>query len=254
MDEERLPKRLFFGDAATGSRRQGGRIRRYKYTLKSSLKHLQINPSNWEELALDRPTWKRIVEINAAIYEANCIAAAKNATPTHNRFQRVLDVNGHSGHESDLLDIFGSTEPLELHQPSSPHPHLPRPLCRQLTLTILVNHHFLPSSTNSSASSSSSSSSSSTCTTPTMAAQAGSYTPPTLTQRPTPPPLPPTTAITVRTAPVLNATAPSPHTSTWSVTCESITQRLANQRLEHQPTPTKLDSVVHTVLALSGIA
>nr|VZI09470.1 unnamed protein product [Spirometra erinaceieuropaei] len=77
MDDERLPKRLFYGDVATGSRRQGGRIRRYKDTLKSSLKRLQINPTNWEELARDRPTWRRTVKTGAAIYEANRIAAAK---------------------------------------------------------------------------------------------------------------------------------------------------------------------------------
>nr|VZI24243.1 unnamed protein product [Spirometra erinaceieuropaei] len=56
MDDERLTKRLFYGDVATGSRRQGGQIRRYKDTLKSSLKCLQINPTNWEEFALDRST------------------------------------------------------------------------------------------------------------------------------------------------------------------------------------------------------
>nr|VZI49834.1 unnamed protein product [Spirometra erinaceieuropaei] len=77
MDDERLPKRLFYGDVATGSRRQGGQIRRYKDTLKSSLKRLQINPTNWEELALDRPTWRRTVKTGAAIYEANRSAAAK---------------------------------------------------------------------------------------------------------------------------------------------------------------------------------
>nr|VZI34581.1 unnamed protein product [Spirometra erinaceieuropaei] len=77
MDDERLPKRLFYGDVATGSRRQGGQIRRYKDTLKSSLKCLQINPTNWEELALDRPAWRRTVKTGAAIYEANRIAAAK---------------------------------------------------------------------------------------------------------------------------------------------------------------------------------
>nr|VZH95819.1 unnamed protein product [Spirometra erinaceieuropaei] len=77
MDDERLPKRLFYGDVATGSRRQGGLIRRYKDTLKSSLKRLHINPTNWEELARDRPTWRRTVKTGAAIYEANRIAAAK---------------------------------------------------------------------------------------------------------------------------------------------------------------------------------
>ncbi|BHF69972.1 hypothetical protein SprV_0301301900 [Sparganum proliferum] len=77
MDDERLPKRLFYGDVTTGSRRQGRPIRRYKDTLKSSLKRLQINPINWKELALDRPTWRRTVKTGAAIYEANRIAAAK---------------------------------------------------------------------------------------------------------------------------------------------------------------------------------
>nr|VZI00676.1 unnamed protein product [Spirometra erinaceieuropaei] len=77
MDDERLPKRLFYGDVATGSRRQGGQIRRYKDTLKSSLKRLHINPTNWEELARDRSTLRRTVKTGAAIYEANRIAAAK---------------------------------------------------------------------------------------------------------------------------------------------------------------------------------
>nr|VZI50553.1 unnamed protein product [Spirometra erinaceieuropaei] len=77
MDDERLPKRLFYGDIATGSRRQGGQIRRYKDTLKFSLKRLQINPTNWEDFARDRPTWRRTVKTGVAIYEANRIAAAK---------------------------------------------------------------------------------------------------------------------------------------------------------------------------------
>nr|VZI42988.1 unnamed protein product [Spirometra erinaceieuropaei] len=77
MDDERLPQRLLYGDVATGSRRQGDQIRRYKDTLKSCLKQLQINPINWEELVLDRPTWRGKVKTGAAIYEAKRIAAAK---------------------------------------------------------------------------------------------------------------------------------------------------------------------------------
>ncbi|BHF85467.1 hypothetical protein SprV_1002863200 [Sparganum proliferum] len=77
IDDERLPKRLFYGDVATGFRPQGGQICRHMDTLKSSQKRLQINPTNWEELALDRPTWRRAVKTGAAIYEANRIAAAK---------------------------------------------------------------------------------------------------------------------------------------------------------------------------------
>nr|VZI24784.1 unnamed protein product [Spirometra erinaceieuropaei] len=68
MDDERLPKRLFYGDVATGSRRQG-QIRRYKDTLTSTSECLQINPANWEDLARVRPTW-RTVKTGAAIFEA----------------------------------------------------------------------------------------------------------------------------------------------------------------------------------------
>nr|VZI30873.1 unnamed protein product [Spirometra erinaceieuropaei] len=69
---------------------------------------------------------------------------AQSATLTHNRYQRVLNFNGHFGLESDLLDIFGSTVPRGPHQPPSLHPPLPRPTCRQLPLAILLNLHFRP--------------------------------------------------------------------------------------------------------------
>nr|VZI18250.1 unnamed protein product [Spirometra erinaceieuropaei] len=154
MDDEGLPKRHFYEDVATSPRRQGGQIRRYKDTLKSSLKCLQINPTNWEDLARDRLTCRGTVKADAAIYEAHRIAAAKikrkarksQMRPPRNANTqpppRVLGVNGHSGHESDFLDTFGSTAPLGPHQPSSLHPPLPRPLCRQPTLPALLNHHF----------------------------------------------------------------------------------------------------------------
>ncbi|BHF66558.1 hypothetical protein SprV_0200957900 [Sparganum proliferum] len=64
--------------------------------------------------------------------------------PTHNCLQHVHVVNGHSGHELVLLDTFGSTAPLGPHQPSSLRPHLPRPLRRQLILTVLLHHYFHP--------------------------------------------------------------------------------------------------------------
>ncbi|VDL92591.1 unnamed protein product [Schistocephalus solidus] len=77
MDDERLPKRLFYGDVAMGSRRQGGQARRYKDTLEASIKQLQINPSNWEDITRNRPAWSRTVKTGAASYEANRSAAAR---------------------------------------------------------------------------------------------------------------------------------------------------------------------------------
>nr|VZI48828.1 unnamed protein product [Spirometra erinaceieuropaei] len=106
MDDERLPERLFYGEVATGSRRQGGQIRRYKDTLKSSLKRLQINPTNWEELALDRPTWRRTVKTGAAIYEANRIAAAKVKREARKSQLRPVAISAFSA----LHFILSSTE------------------------------------------------------------------------------------------------------------------------------------------------
>ncbi|BHF65021.1 hypothetical protein SprV_0200803000 [Sparganum proliferum] len=77
MDDERLPKRLCYGDLAAGSSHQGGQIRRYKDTLKSSLKRLQLTSTNWEDLTRYRPKWRRTVKTDALTYEANLIASAK---------------------------------------------------------------------------------------------------------------------------------------------------------------------------------
>nr|VZI42900.1 unnamed protein product [Spirometra erinaceieuropaei] len=46
-------------------------------TLKTSLKRLQINLANWEDLAKDQPTWERTVKTGVMIYEANRMTAAK---------------------------------------------------------------------------------------------------------------------------------------------------------------------------------
>ncbi|BHF67336.1 hypothetical protein SprV_0301036200 [Sparganum proliferum] len=65
---------------------------------------------------------------------------------------------------------------------------------------------------------------------------------------------PSTPAVRTRIAPALTATAPSPHTSAWSVTCESIAQRLANRCQKHQPTPTAVESPAQNAPARSRTA
>nr|VZI25709.1 unnamed protein product [Spirometra erinaceieuropaei] len=77
MDDQRLAKRLFYGDVTTGSRSQGGQVRRHKDTLKTSPRGLQIDPADWADLARDRPTWRRTVKTSAGIYGANRITAAE---------------------------------------------------------------------------------------------------------------------------------------------------------------------------------
>ncbi|VDL96105.1 unnamed protein product [Schistocephalus solidus] len=51
---------------------------------------------------------------------------------------------------------------------------------------------------------------------------------------------------------VVTATTPEHHASAWSVTCESIVQRPANQCQEHQHTPAAPDTTECNTLPLSN--
>ncbi|BHF74894.1 hypothetical protein SprV_0501798200 [Sparganum proliferum] len=71
MDDERLCRyRHGFPPTRTPSPH-------YKDTLKTSLRRLQINPANWEDLVRERPTLRKTVKTGATIYEANRITTAK---------------------------------------------------------------------------------------------------------------------------------------------------------------------------------
>nr|VZI28519.1 unnamed protein product [Spirometra erinaceieuropaei] len=100
MDDGRLPKRLFYGDVATGSCRKGGQIRDYKDTLKTSLGRLKINPANREDLTRDRQAWGRAVYAGAAIFEAIHITTAKVKRDT--RKSQLLPPSSQRQYSADL--------------------------------------------------------------------------------------------------------------------------------------------------------
>ncbi|BHF60308.1 hypothetical protein SprV_0100327200 [Sparganum proliferum] len=77
MNDERLRKRLFYGDVVTDSRQQGGQSQRYKNSLKTSVWPLQIDPANWQGLVRDRPTWQRAVKSGAGVCESDRLIDAK---------------------------------------------------------------------------------------------------------------------------------------------------------------------------------
>ena len=57
MDDERLPKRLFYSELTVGTWSIGGQRKRYKDTLKASLKDFNINPESWKGHAAERCAW-----------------------------------------------------------------------------------------------------------------------------------------------------------------------------------------------------
>ena len=78
MPENRLPKKLFYGELAEGKRSPGGQKKRFKDTLKVSLKSFDIKPDTWETQALNRPAWRSCVSKGATAYEKRRIAEAQS--------------------------------------------------------------------------------------------------------------------------------------------------------------------------------
>ena len=51
MPDERLPKKILYGELQVGRRSHGGQKKRYKDTLKASLKDFNIPTESWEQIA-----------------------------------------------------------------------------------------------------------------------------------------------------------------------------------------------------------
>ena len=58
MDNSRLPKQLFYAELSAGRRHIGGQRKRYKDTLKSTLKAHDIPVDKWQVVAQDRTAWR----------------------------------------------------------------------------------------------------------------------------------------------------------------------------------------------------
>ena len=77
MPDHRLPKRLFYGELQQRKRSHGGQKKRFKDTIKTSLKAFAITPDSWEQTAMDRAKWRSSVHKGSKICDANRTAAAE---------------------------------------------------------------------------------------------------------------------------------------------------------------------------------
>ena len=71
MPDKRLPKKVFRGELKEGKRSQGGQKKRYKDTLKASLKDFDIPMEPWEATAQQRSKWQGLINKGAVLYENN---------------------------------------------------------------------------------------------------------------------------------------------------------------------------------------
>ena len=60
MSDDRIPKRLLYGQLSGAKRRPGGQRKRYKDQLRVNLQTCDIDPKRWEALAADRSSWRAL--------------------------------------------------------------------------------------------------------------------------------------------------------------------------------------------------
>ena len=77
MSDDRLPKQLLCGELCYGKRSLGGQKKRFKDTLKKTLTSFNIDVTNWEVCAQDRPLWRSMIHTGARTAETNRIAEAQ---------------------------------------------------------------------------------------------------------------------------------------------------------------------------------
>ena len=77
MSDEHLPKKILYGELQAGKRSHKGQKKRYKDTLKASLKDFNIPTESWEQIAQDRTKWRGLIKRGAGEYEAKRINEAE---------------------------------------------------------------------------------------------------------------------------------------------------------------------------------
>ena len=77
MPEERLPKKILYEELQVGKRSNDGQKKRYKDSLKASLKDFYIPTESWEQIAQDLTKWRGLIRRRAGEYEAKRIREAE---------------------------------------------------------------------------------------------------------------------------------------------------------------------------------
>ena len=74
---ERLPKKIFYGELQVGKLSHDGQKKRYKDTLKASLKDFNIPTESWKQIAQYRTKWRGLIKRGVGEYEAKRISEAE---------------------------------------------------------------------------------------------------------------------------------------------------------------------------------
>ena len=77
MPDEFFPTKILYGELKAGKRSHCGQKKRYKDTLKASLKDFNIPKESWEQIAQDRAKGRGLIRMSAGEYDTKWISEAK---------------------------------------------------------------------------------------------------------------------------------------------------------------------------------
>lgn len=69
MENNRLPKQMFYSELTEGKRDVGGQKKRFKDRLKSHLNQCAIDTKEWENLAMNRTIWRKAIRDGVEKFE-----------------------------------------------------------------------------------------------------------------------------------------------------------------------------------------
>ena len=75
MSVDRMPQQIFYSELSSGARSRGGQRKRYKDTLKQTLKMTGIDTETWHELTENRTGWRQAVKKEVRSFEAERLKA-----------------------------------------------------------------------------------------------------------------------------------------------------------------------------------
>ena len=109
MPDERLPKKVLYGELQEGKRSLGGQKKRYKDTLKASLKGFNIPIDPWEQAAQNRTKWRCLINKGASQFEEKRIcengSVKKGKQEPKNHHQSQHSPNSHALFATDSLEL-----------------------------------------------------------------------------------------------------------------------------------------------------
>ena len=110
MPDERLPKKVLYGELQEGKRSQGGQKKRHKDTLKALLKDFNIPIESWEQASQDRTNWRCLINKGASHLKKRESVKLKGSVKKGKQEPK----NHHQSQHSPNLHALFATDSLEL--------------------------------------------------------------------------------------------------------------------------------------------